>query len=133
MSKMAVLKCRCCGSEKTLYWGKEFYVTRDGKEEDYGYPEGINDLAKESGISGFWVDKICKNCGEVVRESRYIEDATDEYMVAWMNFPKIDIIENCVKCESKNMLSLYELLVGEDMKIPCNECGEGRMAILEIK
>lgn len=130
---MAVLKCRCCGSEKTLHWGKEFYITKEGKEAAYGYPEAIENIAKESGISGFWVDKICKNCGEVIRESRYIEDTTDEYMVAWMSFPKIDIIENCSKCDSKNIFSLYELVVGEDTKIPCSECREGRMVIENIK
>ncbi|TDT63358.1 hypothetical protein EDD71_102118 [Fonticella tunisiensis] len=132
MGKYVVLKCTSCGRESEIAWGKEFYVSSRGEEKIYGYPEPVSEEAKTRGISGFWVDKVCKSCGEVIRESRYIEDPTDEYAEAWVNFPKVDIIEECTSCHSKDILTLYEVIVGEEAKIPCSRCREGKMEIKKV-
>jgi hypothetical protein len=132
VGKIAILKCTCCGNEAEVAWGKEFFVSHSGEEMLYGYPNPVSDDAKYRGISGFWVDKICKNCGDVVRESRYIEDVTNEYTDAWVNFPKVDIIEECSGCHSKDMLTLYEVIVGEEAKIPCPSCREGMFQLEKI-
>lgn len=131
MGKSINLKCKCCSHEVNIQWGSEFYVSSDGGEKSLSSSgtgmENINGV----GISGFWVDKICKNCGELIKESRYIEDATEEYTVAWMNFPRVDIIEACTACGSKDILTMYEI-ISEDAEIPCAKCREGNMLLSSI-
>jgi hypothetical protein len=133
MEKTATLKCRCCGNEKDISWGRSFFVSREGKEEFYNINCVEDNEAKAMGIAGFWVDKICKNCGESLRESRYIEDTTNDYTVAWMNFPKVDIIERCHACGSKDVLTLYEVITGDCAKVPCPSCREGKLEIVSIR
>lgn len=133
MEKTAVLRCRCCGAEEVITWGKGFYVTSEGKEEVYEQTLLGTSVSVERDISGFWVDKICRNCGKNIRESRYIEDTTDEYNVAWMNFPRVDIVNMCDECGSTEILSLYELITGDDGKIPCPKCRQGRLEINNIR
>lgn len=132
MSKTIILKCNSCGDEKKVEWGKEFYVDNLGREHYFGDLETISQEAHKRGISGFWVDKVCKNCGEIIRESRYLEDVADEHEVAWMNFPKVDVIERCTRCGSRDIMTLYELIIGEDKKVPCSSCRDGKMKVQSI-
>lgn len=132
MGKTVLLRCNHCGRESTVEWGKEFYVDSQGREHYFGNLEAISEEAKNRGISGFWVDKVCKNCGEVIRESRYLEDIVDEHELAWMNFPKVDIVEKCTKCGSRDVMTLYELIIGEDKKVPCSLCKDGKMKVEAI-
>ncbi|MCX7951058.1 MAG: hypothetical protein N2594_03820 [Clostridiales bacterium] len=132
MGKTVLLRCNQCGRESTVEWGKEFYVDSQGREHYFGNLEAISEEARKRGISGFWVDKVCKNCGEVIRESRYLEDIVDEHELAWMNFPKVDIVEKCTKCGSRDVMTLYELIIGEDKKVPCSCCRDGKMKVEAI-
>ncbi|MCX7694922.1 MAG: hypothetical protein N2Z71_04325 [Caloramator sp.] len=132
MGKTVLLKCSCCGRESKVEWGREFYVDSLGREHYYNTLGNVSDEAKKRGISGFWVDKVCKNCGEVIRESRYLEDIADEHEVAWMNFPKVDIVEKCTKCGSRDIMTLYEIIIGEDKKVPCSACRDGKMKVETI-
>lgn len=132
MEKTAVLTCKSCGIEKTITWGKGFFVTNDGREEGYEYSHMESSVREDKGISGFWVDKICKNCGKSLRESRYIEDTTNEYSVAWMSIPRVDIINKCDDCGSTDILTLYELVTGDDRKVPCSCCRQGKLEISAI-
>lgn len=127
MGKSVVLKCSSCGREVNIHWGQGFYMSANGNEACCGE----NEQNGEGGIVGFWVDKICKDCGEVLRESRYIEDTTEEYSVAWMSFPRVDIIEKCTSCESKDILTMYEV-ISEDVEIPCSHCNEGKLIIKSV-
>jgi hypothetical protein len=131
-SKSVVLKCTCCEKDTKIAWGKEFYTTCSGEELPYGYPTPVDEVAKERGIHGFWVDKICKDCGKVVRESRYIEDVADEYAQAWVQFPKVDMIEVCSGCKGSSMMSFHDLVNKKDIKIPCPSCREGNLRVEKI-
>jgi hypothetical protein len=98
------LKCESagCGFSATIGNATEFYIDAEGVERPYGHPTCFGPEAAKAGISGYWRDLLCWECGRVDRESIRLGRPIHQPALAWAMFTPPDLEQHpcmCTACE----------------------------------